>query len=97
MAERFSDRHGYRGETQVISVREDALENLRYAIPLIAQDMGMTPSVIRRLVCQVLLVPPDRNNWSEYRLHGFCDGHWQCVLFEQFIRNRHIVIATGNK
>jgi hypothetical protein len=66
MAERFSDRHGYRGKTQEISVREDAPENLRYAIPLIAQDIGMAPSAIRRIVCQVLLVPPDRNNWSEY-------------------------------
>ena len=26
----------------------------------------MTPTVIRRIVCQVLLVPPDSYNWSDY-------------------------------
>ena len=66
MADRFSDRHGYRGADAEIIVREDAPENLRYAIPLIAQDIGMSPSVMRRIMCQVLLVPPDQNNWSEY-------------------------------
>jgi len=66
MAERFSDRHGYRGAEQEISVREDAPDSLRYAIPLIAQGAGMTPTAMRRVICQVLLVPPDRNNWSDY-------------------------------
>ena len=36
MPERFSDRHGYRGAEQELTVREDAPEGLRFAIPLIA-------------------------------------------------------------
>lgn len=66
MTDRFSDRHGYRAEEQEITVREDAPEDLRFAIPLIAQDAGMVPTAMRRVVCQVLLVGPDPLNWSEY-------------------------------
>lgn len=66
MPERFSDRHGYRGAEQELTVREDAPEGLRFAIPLIAKDTGMRPAAIRQAVCQILLVRPDPNNWSEY-------------------------------
>jgi AbiJ N-terminal domain 4 len=63
---RFSERHGHRGAEQEITVREDAPQGLRFAIPLIAQDAGMSPSAIRRVICQVLLVPHNPSNWSEY-------------------------------
>lgn len=66
MPERFSDRHGYRGAEVEITVRHDAPEELRFAIPLMAQDEGMAPSWIRRIICQTLLVRPDPLNWSEY-------------------------------
>jgi len=66
MQGRFSDRHGYRGTEQEIAVREDAPEGLRFAIPLIAQDAGMSPGTMRRLICAVLLVRPDPSNWSDY-------------------------------
>lgn len=66
MPNRFSDRHGYRGTAPEITVREDAPEGLRFAIPLIAQDVGMSPSVMRRTICAVLLIRPDPSNWSEY-------------------------------
>ncbi|MBN9890268.1 MULTISPECIES: hypothetical protein [Roseobacteraceae] len=66
MAESFSNRHGHRSADAEITVHEDAPENLRYAIPLIGQDIGMSPSAMRRIICQVLLIPPDRNNWSEH-------------------------------
>ena len=49
MAESFSNRHGYRSADAEITVHEDAPENLRYAIPLIGQDIGMSPSVMRRI------------------------------------------------
>ena len=62
----FSDRHGYRGADAEITVREDAPEGLRYAIPLIVQSIEMTPKAMRRVICQVLLVPPDPTNWSDY-------------------------------
>lgn len=66
LEDRFSDRHGYRGAAAEITVHEDAPDRLRYAIPLIAKDIGMSPSAMRRIICQELLVPPDPNNWSEY-------------------------------
>jgi hypothetical protein len=66
MSERFSDRHGYRGTEQEIAVREDAPEGLRFAIPLLAQDAGMSPTAMRRVICAVLLVRPDPSNWSDY-------------------------------
>jgi hypothetical protein len=66
MSKRFSNRHGYRGSEQEITVREDAPEGLRFAIPLIAQDAGMTPTAMRRTICAILLVRPDPSNWSDY-------------------------------
>ena len=66
MPDRFSDRHGHRPTEQEITVREDAPEGLRFAIPLIAQDAGISPGAIRGAICAVLLVRPDPSNWSEY-------------------------------
>lgn len=66
MQDRFSDRHGYRGTEPEIAVREDAPEGLRFAIPLIAQDLGMSPGALRNVTCAVLLVRPDPSNWSQY-------------------------------
>ena len=66
MTERFSDRQGYRPSAAPVTVREDALSGLRGAIPLIAEEAGMMPSVMRRVICGVLLVRPDPDNWSEY-------------------------------
>lgn len=66
MAETFSERHGYKGPDAEIIVREDAPEDLRYAILVIAQNAGMTPTTMRHIICQVLLVPPNPSNWSDY-------------------------------
>ena len=67
MIERFSDREGHRPSAAQVTVREDAPSVLRGAIPMIAKEADMMPSVMRRVICQVLLVLPDsRNNWSEY-------------------------------
>ena len=66
MTERFSDRQGYRPSAAPITVREDAPSSLRGAIPLIAGEAGMKPSDMRRVICTILLVPPDKDNWSEY-------------------------------
>lgn len=66
MPTRFSQRHGYRGAEPEITIREDAPESLRFAVAQIGIDAGMHPSDIRSVVCKVLFVAPDRNNWSEY-------------------------------
>ncbi|WP_348645808.1 hypothetical protein [Methylocystis sp. H15] len=62
----FSDRHGYGPRDAEITVREDAPEDLRFAVAQIATAAGMSPKTIRNVVCQVMLVAPDRNNWSDY-------------------------------
>ena len=62
----FSDRHGYRETDAEITVREDAPPSLREAILAIADRVGMSPSGMRRILCQELLARPDPNNWSEY-------------------------------
>ena len=66
MIDRFSDREGYRPLPAPITIREDAPSDLRGAILMLAEAAGMSPSDMRHVVCQVLLVRPDSNNWSEY-------------------------------
>ncbi|MGH2567027.1 MAG: AbiJ-NTD4 domain-containing protein [Bacteroidota bacterium] len=61
----FSSRHGFRGEPKEIAVREDAPEGLRFAISLIAGNVGMAPKRIRQVVCEALLTPPDPQNWGD--------------------------------
>lgn len=66
MPERFSDRLGYRGAEQAITIREDSPEGLRIAVPLIGQDAGLSPTAMRRIICSTLLVRPEPGNWSDY-------------------------------
>ena len=66
MPKTFSERHGYRPTDAEILVREDAPPDLRHAILQIAKHEGLSPRHMRRIVCDVLLVRPDPNNWSEY-------------------------------
>jgi hypothetical protein len=66
MSRTFSDRHGYSGTDAEITVREDAPDDLRYAVAEIARTAGMGPKAIRTVVCRELFVAPDPDNWSEY-------------------------------
>jgi|SRR5215831_4938549 len=66
MSRLFSQRHGYGVIDPEITVREDAPDDLRYAVPQIAKAAGMNPKAIRDVVCQELFVSPNPNNWSEY-------------------------------
>ncbi len=66
MTETFSDRYGYGLPDAEIYIREDAPEMLRGAILMIVKALGMTPTTMRDVICQVLLVAPDRSNWSDY-------------------------------
>ena len=65
--EKFSKRQGlsYLKEKQ-ITVREDAPEGLRSFIPMVFYELDKKPSELREIVCRVLRVAPDRNNWSEF-------------------------------
>ncbi len=66
MDKHFSARHGYRPTSTPITVREDAPDTLRNAIVLLAQKANMPPYELREVVCNVLLVRPDTENyWSD--------------------------------
>lgn len=64
--ESFSKRNQYAGAGQEITIREDAPEGLRFAVLETARELEWGPSSIRDVVCKVLRVRPDSNNWSEY-------------------------------
>ena len=64
--ERFSKREGYAGNEAEIVIREDAPNSLRSYIVQTLYALGFTPKQIRPLICQVLRVAPDENNWTEY-------------------------------
>ncbi len=66
MKERFSTRQGYRPPAAPVTIREDAPPNLRGAILVLAEEAGMCPSEMRSVICRVVLVNPDLDNWSEY-------------------------------
>jgi hypothetical protein len=66
MSRDFSARHGYSARAAEIKIREDAPDDLRYAVAEIARSVGLSPNAIRSVVCRVLFVAPDSNNWSDY-------------------------------
>ena len=62
----FSRRNRYAGAAKEIAIREEAPEALRFAVLETARELGWGPSTLRDIVCKVLRVRPDPNNWSEY-------------------------------
>ena len=62
----FSRRHGYSAQAVPITVREDAPDDLRYAVLGIAVSHGMRPGPLRAIACRILLIRPNQDNWSEY-------------------------------
>lgn len=66
MNKHFSARYDYRPTSKPITVRKDAPDTLRNAIVLLAQKANMPPYELREVVCNVLLVRPDTENyWSD--------------------------------
>lgn len=74
----FSNRFGYHGPEIEISVREDAPTVVRDGILMLGYAAGLSSDAMRDLLCQVLLVRPDPNNWSpsnvEHEVSGLIDG-----------------------
>lgn len=66
--ETFSKRHGFASVEQVeITIRNDAPDGLRQYMVQLAYESGFNPpSKLRDVICYVLKVAPDKNNWSEY-------------------------------
>ncbi len=66
MKESFSERQGFRAPEPPITVQNDAPDELREALPVIAEQAGLRPSGQRDVICRVLLKRPDPSNWSDY-------------------------------
>jgi hypothetical protein len=82
----FSRRHGYSGQVQEITIREDAPESLRFFVLSLAERLGLTPSPFRDITCFVLEERPDPSNWSPYpNIWGEVEGHvYNCEWFQVY-------------
>lgn len=68
MEETFSTRFGFASEIpKEITIREEAPIELRGFIRMAFYDLDKKePSELRNIICRVLRVPPNHNNWSNY-------------------------------
>ena len=82
----FSKRNRYSTGAKEITIREGAPENLRYFVLETASELDWTPASVRPVLCRVLRVPPDANNWSEYpNISGEVDGlMYGCEWFKVY-------------
>jgi len=65
--EPFSKRYGHAPGDREITIWEDAPAGFRHVVLEAAkQECGLTPSMLRDIVCRILRVPPNPQNWSEY-------------------------------
>ena len=65
----FSKRQGYRNTFAEITLREDAPEELRSAIPTIARHQNMSPETLRNIVSRVLLVDVNESHVSKQSIY----------------------------
>ena len=63
---RFSERHGLTPVAAEITIRDDAPEDLRALVVDFAYRAGLEPHDVRTIVCEALMTPPNRENWSGY-------------------------------
>ena len=85
MTTRFSTRHGYDNAAPEISVREDAPRELRSVVVDIAYEAGLTPGQLREVVCRVLRVESDSDNWSYFPITQEVKGELlRCEWFEVY-------------
>jgi hypothetical protein len=59
----FSKRHGFSSDAKEITIREDAPEYLRYLVLQTAVELGLEHSELRQILCRVLRVAPNQNNY----------------------------------
>jgi hypothetical protein len=60
----FSQRRGFAPPDAPITVRDEAPGWLRDLVISLAQEAHLGPSDLRDLLCPLLLISPDSNNWS---------------------------------
>lgn len=98
--ESFSRRYGYGPEEREIVIRNDAPNQVRAAMLSIAQgDIGLAPSTLRDVLCNVLRKLPDPSNWSEYpNVWGECQNLIQdCPWYKvyDFVEALHLQLERS--
>ena len=94
MSSRFSNRSGFAPQEPVITVRDDAPDELRqFVVDVIFEYVGFSNvdlEDLRFLVCRVLDALPNRNNWSEFRVRSEiqslvnkCDWYYVYDIIEE--------------
>jgi hypothetical protein len=83
--EKFSSRQGFEPQDVEIRIRHDAPEELRAVIVDIAYESGLNPHPLRDIVCRVLRVREDPNNWSAPNVDLEVRGHLEsCEWYEVY-------------
>lgn len=86
LPQRFSARHGFGPEDREITVRTEAPPRLRSAVVPIAYEAGLSPKGVRTVVCRVLRVREDADNWSDFpNIDGESRDHLdRCEWYEVY-------------
>ena len=61
----FSRRTHHARAAKKIMIREDAPETLRFTVLETPRNLGWLPTALRAVICRVLRVRPNANNWSD--------------------------------
>ena len=61
----FSRRNRVRAAKEIM-IREDAPESLRFTVLHTPCDLGWSPTALRQVICRVLRVRPNADNWTDY-------------------------------
>ena len=70
----FSRTFGYSGSDAEITIREGVPNFLRYWITEVGSNAGISVHTMRTIVCGLLRVVPDANNWSEGNVASEVEG-----------------------
>ena len=97
----FSKRLGLRGKAVPVSIRNDAPEEMRRLIIMIAQRVGLSDNEIRATICDTLPPDPETYEWlqqpldweDEYWPINDCEWHFVYDIIEGLIRR----IAANSK
>jgi hypothetical protein len=83
---RFSARHGFESADREITVHQDAPPRLRSAVVPIAYEAQLSPKQVRAVVCRVLRVREDPDNWSDFpNVDGEAREHLEkCEWYEVY-------------
>ena len=66
----FSERYGFLAADAAITIRNDAPPEVRWAVSTFAQECGLQPDRMRAIICRIMLVSPNTNNWSPENVRG---------------------------